>query len=57
MACHKTDVLLRVVIHAPSLWDYVADVFVAFLDTGFLPGTHGVTIVDACADDVFEACF
>lgn len=48
---------LSELVKGASLGKNVTDVFVAFLDTGFLPGTHGITIVDACADDVFIACF
>ena len=48
MTGQKADVILCILIHAPSFGDNIADVFVVFLQTRLLIGHIGITIKDLC---------
>lgn len=48
MTGQKADVILCMLIHAPSFWDNIEDVFVVFLQTRLLIGHIGISIKDLC---------
>lgn len=48
MTGQETDVILCVLMHAPSFWNDIADVLVILLQTRFLIGCIGITIKDFC---------
>ena len=48
MTGQEADVILCVLMHAPSFWNDIADVLVILLQTRFLIGCIGITIKDFC---------
>ena len=48
MAGQEIDVILGILIHTPSFWNDITDVFVIFLQTPFLVGYVRITVKNFC---------
>lgn len=58
VAHHQVHVILSHVIESRlALRTDFPDVFVVPLTVRFLPGSHWITIIDPCADDIVNAAF
>lgn len=53
MTHHPVDVILGIKVERGSFRTNLTDIFMIFLTMRLLPGTHGVTVVNAGTDQVY----